>query len=345
MRCHQSRGGFTLIELLVVIAIIALLISILLPSLQQAREQAKRAYCLANLRSIGTAGISYAAEDSKELIIPIHQMMMTPMPAGDYWMWRTVNWFAFGGRSAPQPFLTDNGPRNLDESSPWAAHTRPLNRYIYHDIMEADARALKVFRCPSDRGYPDHMDIDDSPIENADRRCYDTLGSSYRASLYCMLPANGSPYDGAFVIGPWGHTLSTIPHASQVAAFGEPTFFNMIGMDNGVVNPDPVVAMGWHGKMMMDNLVFCDGSARPTRAAGHESIEEQTARNEMGVGRNWDLLSRGPGWRFDLWPTPGARIWAQDPTNQLWNPSYTAQPFERWKTWPFYGAQDNLRAD
>jgi hypothetical protein len=94
---------------------------------------------------------------------------------------------------------------------------------------------------------------------------------------------------------------------------------------------------------MKDNLVFCDGSARPTLATGHETVDEQVARAKMGVGNNWDLISRGPTWRFDLWPTPGARIWAHDPANLFWNPPYTAQPNQRWRTWPFSGAQDNLR--
>lgn len=58
-RRGSRASGFTLIEVLVVVAIIALLISILLPSLNRAREQARATVCLANLHRLGHAGLFY----------------------------------------------------------------------------------------------------------------------------------------------------------------------------------------------------------------------------------------------------------------------------------------------
>jgi len=67
MRTRQYHA-FTLIELLVVIAIIAILMAILMPALSRAREQGKRAVCMAHIKQMGLSWVLYADENDQKIV-------------------------------------------------------------------------------------------------------------------------------------------------------------------------------------------------------------------------------------------------------------------------------------
>ena len=140
MRFRRARTpvrGFTLIELLVVISIIGVLISLLLPAVQSAREAARRAQCVNNLKQIGVALFNY--ESSVGAFPPGYiDSQNNPNNTPDLDMGTGWGWAAMS-----LPFLEQQPLYNAINFN--LAITSPSN-------STAVLTSLNVFQCPSD-GY------------------------------------------------------------------------------------------------------------------------------------------------------------------------------------------------
>jgi prepilin-type N-terminal cleavage/methylation domain-containing protein len=145
---RASRGGFTLIELLVVIAIIAILASMLLPAMARAREQARKAQCVSNLRQQGVACAMYLEENSERF--PNVQNIVD------------VTYYSWGGKQGTEAPVTKT-PLRL------------LNPYIIKNgaVRTNEGGAALVFRCPSDNGAKAGVWHDRKPT------VYENFGSSH----------------------------------------------------------------------------------------------------------------------------------------------------------------------
>ena len=118
-----SSLGFTLIELLVVVSVLAMLIAILLPSLRQAREAAKRVACAANLREIHRGWEGYFNEFGGEFLRGVNVRLN------------------YGGQ---QGSATNFG------GNPAHPVRKPINKYL--KLPEVTHDGAEVFCCPADRG-------------------------------------------------------------------------------------------------------------------------------------------------------------------------------------------------
>ena len=136
--------GFTLIELLVVIAIIALLISILLPSLSRARELSKRLVCASNIKGFGTSAKIYANDNYEKWMVPPFKRGAIDEVGIQYTL--DVNGEGYAGQVGKDRLYqsTSESPLDPDGGSTEVSVTRAL----WMMVRSGDI-TVKQFICPS----------------------------------------------------------------------------------------------------------------------------------------------------------------------------------------------------
>jgi prepilin-type N-terminal cleavage/methylation domain-containing protein/prepilin-type processing-associated H-X9-DG protein len=204
----QSKRGFTLVELLVVIGIIVILISILLPALGKAREQANRAQCLSNQKQIVAAILIYAGDNKGMLPGPAGPCVLDPY---------TVNVIAPATNSVLYGW--GDTPANASNvlANTWSNMMLSSTNLLQSYLGGVDGRG--VWRCPSS-------------ISSVFTAPFATTSSTYKSGFFGSVPGYGYtinnspntglassstvvPYPGnAYFFGDWNHHSS--PTATQV---------------------------------------------------------------------------------------------------------------------------------
>jgi prepilin-type N-terminal cleavage/methylation domain-containing protein len=240
-----SRPAFSLVELLVVMGIIALLVAILLPTLNVAREAGNKAKCASNLRQIGQQIIHYAIDNRG--VMP--RTIATDPPVAAPGNVDLTN----SGFNANDPFFPTIGTAPVPDNVPAAIFL----------IMREKGMSAQVFICASSKATPDNFG--GGAASAKDRANWTGAGAVVPAQLYLNLSysyQNPYPDDQALQAG---YKLQTHPR---------PDFVMMADMNPGIGGPGgddvtlPTIsspqsvirrANSWNHQRKGQNCLYADG--------------------------------------------------------------------------------------
>ena len=175
---RRMRGGFTLIELLVVIAIIGVLIALLLPAVQAAREAARRSQCSNNLKQLGLALLNY--ESSFKTFPPGVMHGAVPRASG-------LSSFGMNFNCMILPFTDESSlydRLNMVGRSPGYVNESPADSAGFLNGREVIQRGIiSLFRCPSSPQEPRYISgTGATPYEHKSH--YAGVSGAYPDSLF-----------------------------------------------------------------------------------------------------------------------------------------------------------------
>lgn len=311
MHRQGRRSAFTLIELLVVISIIALLISILLPTLSAARQEGLRLKCLANAKVLGQHAQNYSSGDKKGILHP-------EAISGPYWI--GLGGSDWGGEDGlcgeTRSDWGGNGAKSL------GAKNRPFNVMTYGgDTGEVQKEiVMKEYRDPGDEGMEPDPEV---PLGNFEYGYYDTSPCNAEEQLTerkDFHKAQGSSFLGDFIapdarepgapagsrgrIGAFMRPSSLFPEASQTFLFVEARFWMALASTHELAATVEVDVPGWHGKKGMFNMVHGDGHAQTVQILHEGSVIDLAPIYSASDYLYRDLMFRGSRWRNDCLPGP-----------------------------------------
>jgi prepilin-type N-terminal cleavage/methylation domain-containing protein len=241
---RARRWAFTLVELLVVIAIIGVLVALLLPAIQAAREAARRSQCQSNLRQVGIALNTYT-DSHKDYPIGVQGGIGASVDDGYGWATQLL------------PQLDQQPLYNLihDKQSVYNTGTVPYpGIFARHfaqrqqQIIPGGATVLPVFRCPSS-GLESHG----TNLAPTWRHANGYATSDYKASTgkgdngIFFKPDDGmnATWNGARMYYERTRPQDVTDGLSQTIAFGESSYFILVGA--GLSDRWPIWMGGYGG--------------------------------------------------------------------------------------------------
>ncbi|MGD9648621.1 MAG: DUF1559 domain-containing protein [Pirellulales bacterium] len=195
----MPRRGFTIVELLVVIAIIAILVALLMPAIQMARETGRRLSCASHLRQLGTAAQNFYS-DRGHFPTGAESRQFSAVPGNPHTFYR---WSALAHLT---PFLEQTAAHNALRLE------LPLygpNLLVTPENATGVALVIPLFLCPSDRG--------------------EVVGEGFGPTNYAACTGSGSgggsplDADGIFYVNSETRTADIVDGTSHTAMMSEST--------------------------------------------------------------------------------------------------------------------------